>query len=310
MVTKMRNHIKRISLKLLMSLAISLTTTAITAAHSACNGMELHAHRGSPAAPENSLSALRLAWEGEWDGVEIDLQQLRDRQWVLHHDLTLGRTTTLQGVTSRNTTPEVWREVRLKDRRGRVSDEPAAFLADAISELSQRDDRVINAEIKQVDTGCEAIQSAALVLRQGRPDGRWFLTSGDRRQLQCARQIDPKGYLGQIVFDPQALARHEKKTQLSNKLKPPVIDLTWLQRLQSEVHAPVGVHVDINTLISNPSLLADAQLLKMAVFTYHLGSDREHADNLRLYAKRTGLLPSGAIVDGDPSKFCQVLRQP
>lgn len=48
----------------------------------------------------------------------------------------------------------------------------------------------------------------------------------------------------------------------------------------------------------------------MAVFTYHLGSDREHAENLRQYAKRTGLLPSGAIVDGDPSKFCQVLNQP
>ena len=43
-----------------------------------CLGMKLQAHRGAGNAPENSLSALRNAYFGTWDGVETDLQLLGD----------------------------------------------------------------------------------------------------------------------------------------------------------------------------------------------------------------------------------------
>lgn len=52
------------------------------------------AHRGaSHLAPENTLSAARLAWELGSDGVEVDIHLSRDGVPVALHDATTGRTT-------------------------------------------------------------------------------------------------------------------------------------------------------------------------------------------------------------------------
>jgi glycerophosphoryl diester phosphodiesterase len=276
------------------------------AAHAVCHGMVLHAHRGSPTAAENSLSAVRLAIQGEWDGAEIDIQQLRDQEWVLHHDAHLGRTTSLQGYSTRDLDSATWRELRMKDRQGRVTNELAPFLSDVIA-LPEYQDKILNVEIKQFSGTCDATIQAVSQLRRGRPLGGWFITSIDRRQLQCVRKIDPKGYAGQIVLDPQALARESRIRSRANRISPPVIDAAWLRRLQQEVMAPVGVHVDINTLAANPSLLTDAKILNVPVFTYHLGADKKHAETLRATARRTGLLPSGAIINGSASVFCDLI---
>lgn len=271
-----------------------------------CMGMVLHAHRGSPAAPENALSAVRLALDGEWDGVEIDIQQLRDQQWVLHHDAQLGRTTSLQGRTSRELYSATWRELQMKDRQGRVTSESAPFLADVLA-LPERAEKVLNIEIKQIDSNCEPTNLAVKQLRRGLPNGGWFLTSVDRRQLMCARKADPRGYVGQIVLDPQALAFQSRSRSLSSRLKPPQLDYNWLSNLLQDVGAPVGAHVDINTLAANPSLLADAKALGMPIFTYHLGQDADQASALKAMARRTGLWPSGAIINGLPKEFCRQL---
>jgi glycerophosphoryl diester phosphodiesterase len=299
-------HIPR-ALRDLLLLAALL---AAGSAQAECQGMVLHAHRGSAAAPENSLAAVRLAFEGEWDGAEIDIQQLRDRQWVLHHDAQLGRTTSLQGRSVRDLDSATWREVRLKDRQGKVGAEPAPFLSDVLGSVAEREDKVLNVEIKQFNGSCDAAQQAVAVLHRGQPAGRWFLTAIDRRQLQCARKADPHGYLGQIALDAQALARENGARTLARSVNAPVLDTAWLRRLQQDVGSPVGVHVDINTLAANPGLLADAKALQLPVFSYHLGSDREHAEALKAYASRSGLWPSGAIIDGAPSAFCSLLGKP
>ena len=50
-------------------------------------------HRGaSVAAPENTLAAVRLAWEQGADAVEVDLRLTRDGQVVVLHDATTRRT--------------------------------------------------------------------------------------------------------------------------------------------------------------------------------------------------------------------------
>lgn len=52
------------------------------------------AHRGARSlAPENTMAAIRKAWEIGADGVEIDVQVSADGQLVVHHDSTLLRTT-------------------------------------------------------------------------------------------------------------------------------------------------------------------------------------------------------------------------
>ena len=51
------------------------------------------AHRGASAdAPENTLAAVRLAWEQGADAVEVDLRLTRDGQVVVLHDATTRRT--------------------------------------------------------------------------------------------------------------------------------------------------------------------------------------------------------------------------
>jgi len=49
--------------------------------------MEIIAHRGaSHDAPENTLAAVRLAWQQEADAVEVDVQLSKDGKLVVIHD--------------------------------------------------------------------------------------------------------------------------------------------------------------------------------------------------------------------------------
>ena len=61
--------------------------------------MDIIAHRGASFdAPENTLSSVRLAWEQDADGIEIDLQITQDRKVVLLHDEDVSRTTQSDGL--------------------------------------------------------------------------------------------------------------------------------------------------------------------------------------------------------------------
>ena len=55
--------------------------------------IEIIAHRGaSYSAPENTLAAINCAWELKADGVEIDVQQTKDKRIILLHDNNAKRT--------------------------------------------------------------------------------------------------------------------------------------------------------------------------------------------------------------------------
>lgn len=65
-------------------------------------------HRGAPlAAPENTLSALRVALEQGLDGFEYDVQPTRDGAAILLHDDTLERTTDGHGAVTEHTLAEL-----------------------------------------------------------------------------------------------------------------------------------------------------------------------------------------------------------
>lgn len=274
-----------------------------------CSGMALHAHRGAPDSPENSLSGIRSASGTSWDGVEVDLQQLRSKEWVLHHDVATGRTITLANKRVADIDEKAWSETRLKGRNGAVTGEKPAMLADVLTEMKGRAPFVLNAEIKQV-TACPDVHKLVAVFNRALQAGNWFLTSIDREHLRCAREVDMFGYYGQIVLDNRSLANSMKKrSRYVSAASSPKIDEEWLTKLVNEVGHPVGVHVDIATLSANPDLLKDAAKLNVSVFTYSLDGDIEHAKALRSQSARTSKLPSGAILDGNPKVFCDsVLR--
>lgn len=60
--------------------------------------VQVLAHRGASAyAPENTLAAFRMAIEQQADWLELDVQQTKDGQLVVFHDLRMERTTNGRG---------------------------------------------------------------------------------------------------------------------------------------------------------------------------------------------------------------------
>lgn len=80
----------------------------------------------------------------------------------------------------------------------------------------------------------------------------------------------------------------------------PRFDMAWLWRLQADVSPSVGLHVGIQPLTANPMRLAKAKTPEIPLFTYHLGSDDEHASTLKAAAHCSGLQPSRTIIDSAP----------
>ena len=64
-----------------------------------CEGVKLVAHRGASAvAPENTMSAFRLAIDAGADAIEFDVQATADGPFIVLHDSTLDRTTDGMGA--------------------------------------------------------------------------------------------------------------------------------------------------------------------------------------------------------------------
>ncbi|WP_353193434.1 glycerophosphodiester phosphodiesterase family protein [Pandoraea pnomenusa] len=290
------------------ALALTVLAAVTPPLSAACLGMQIHAHRGSAADPENSGSALRSGYAGKWDGVETDMQQLSDGTWVLHHDLRTGRSV-LAGAPRpvAQLTSAEWRAARMT-LNGRPTAEAPPFLSDALAIASRYPGKTLNAEIKEVVGNCAPIQGLVAQMRQGISHGNWFLTSGLLQNLRCARTADAQGYMGLIVFDgrnAEAAASNRWTKMIAKHAKAPVLDRNWMNRLVAELGLPAGIHVDARTMDANPALLADATASRLAVFAYAVQGDAALADAIGRAHARTGKLPSGAVIDGDADAFCR-----
>ncbi|WP_296943825.1 glycerophosphodiester phosphodiesterase [uncultured Massilia sp.] len=276
------------------------------AVQAGCMGMQVHAHRGADGAPENSLSALRAAYEGGWDGVETDMQELGDGTWVIHHDALTGRVVQAGAPQPvRALDAGDWRAARMK-LRGVATSEAPPFVSQVADLAARHPGQALNAEIKAV-AGCADIGALAAELRGGVGHGNWFMTSVSDANLRCARQADPEGYLGLIVLDPrnaEALGSNRLTRALSSRARAPRLDAAWLARVRDEIGAPVGVHVDARTLDDNPALLTDAAAARVPVFVYAVAGDAALATSVRRARMRTGYWPSGVVVDGAAAAFC------
>jgi glycerophosphoryl diester phosphodiesterase len=74
--------------------------------------MEIIAHRGASFdAPENTLSAIKLAWKQGADAVEVDVHLSRDGRVVVIHDANTRKT----GRSRRNVRDQTWAELQKLD---------------------------------------------------------------------------------------------------------------------------------------------------------------------------------------------------
>lgn len=83
----------------------------------------LSAHRGGagPNYPENCLATMQATVHHAWSMLEMDLHPCKDGTIVLMHDPTLDRTSNGKGAIVDHTLAEL-RELRLKDRQGKLTD--------------------------------------------------------------------------------------------------------------------------------------------------------------------------------------------
>ncbi|CAB3671829.1 glycerophosphodiester phosphodiesterase [Achromobacter piechaudii] len=288
--------------------AALIAVTPWSAVSAACMGMQVHAHRGAPTLPENSLASIRAAYAGQWDGVEIDMQRLKDGRWVLHHDVLTGRT--VSGVGRRavlQLSSADWRGAKLMGQGG---GQPPPFLDDALQVAAAQPAKTFNAELKVVYRDCAPVGKLVAGMKATLPHGNWMITSAFPEALRCVRGTDAQGYLGLIVFDPrhaESVSANPLGKYVAQRATAPKLDRQWLATLAKTVGAPVGVHVDAMTLAANPRLLRDAAAQSVRVFVYAVGGDAALAQQLRTTRQREGYLPSGVIIDGDAQAFCQAL---
>ncbi|GAB2837946.1 glycerophosphodiester phosphodiesterase [Lentzea nigeriaca] len=127
---------------------------------------------------ENSLSSFRRAVQEGYRYVETDVHATADGEVVVHHDLTLDRTTDGHGLVAELP----WAEVRMARVGGR---EPIARLADVLEELP---DTFFNIDVKTD----RAVEPILALLRKAKALHRVCLASfSDNRLARLRRRGGP-----------------------------------------------------------------------------------------------------------------------
>jgi len=151
--------------------------------------VEIVAHRGaSREAPENTLAAVRLAWEIGADAVEIDVQLSRDGRLMVIHDATLVRTAGRDGRVDELTAAELAKCDAGAWKGDIWRGEPVPALADVLATIPAG--RRLFVELK---CGSECVETLAADLEVvcDRPESV-VLISFDADVLAAARRRCPR----------------------------------------------------------------------------------------------------------------------
>ncbi|WP_435016517.1 glycerophosphodiester phosphodiesterase [Tundrisphaera sp. TA3] len=179
--------------------------------------VEWVAHRGESAdAPENTLSAFRLAWERGVKAIELDVHLAKDGTLIVCHDADTRRTTGERHAIKESTREQLkgldagsWKDPKFKG-------EPVPTLDEALATIPE-DGRCFI----EVKVGAEAIPALVKSIRQ----------SGKK-----------PGQLAVISFQADAVA--ESKKQL------PEIKAYFLSSFKKDEKAPGGWTPSIDSLIA------------------------------------------------------------
>lgn len=152
------------------------------------------AHRGSSGdAPENTLSAIRLAIDGGAKMVEIDVQSTLDNEIVVLHDDVLGRTTNGRGLIAELDSPKVrgldagsWFDLKFAGERVPLLDEALDVICDNV---------YLNLEIKPLSndgSSFDLIRRIIKKIKERSYERHTVFASFDHRVLTLIQEIDPE----------------------------------------------------------------------------------------------------------------------
>ncbi len=152
--------------------------------------------------PENSIEAMGYTLQNTPAFFEIDPRLTKDSVIVLLHDDTLDRTTTGKGKLADYTWEEV-KQLRLKDREGRVTDYRIPTLEEAIRWA--RGKTILNLDKKDVP-----MEMTAAIIRRLNAGSFVMVTVHNARQAKFYYDDDPHRMMSAFVKTEKALREYEE----------------------------------------------------------------------------------------------------
>lgn len=185
---------ERIALPLAVALVLiaALALLLVVQPEAARNRVQVLAHRGASAyAPENTARAFRLAIEQRADWLEFDVQQTRDGQLVVFHDLRVERTTNGRGALRDLTLDEVRRLDAGSWFGAEFAGEPVPTFEEVVALAQQAGIRIFP-EVKDPRFYPGIEERVAATLHAYGYEGSTIVQSFDADSLERMREINPR----------------------------------------------------------------------------------------------------------------------
>ena len=179
---------------------------------------EIIAHRGaSYLAPENTLSAFRKAMEIGADGVEMDVQQTRDKKLVIHHDFVIDWHTDMRGQIYDMTEGELkaldfgsWKDVNYRNER-------IATLQEALALCREMEGTIVQLEMKAtIDDDPDFVPRVIEEVRAANITDRLVVISFNHDLLRQAKQLMPELKVGVLVYGDEGEGTLKRYIQRGN----------------------------------------------------------------------------------------------
>lgn len=150
------------------------------------------AHRGASAyAPENTLSAFRLAAEQGAHAVELDAKLSADGEVMVIHDQTVDRTTGGHGAVRQLTLSELKQLEAGSFFKPEFAGEPIPTLAEVFEAVGQR--LLINVELTNyASPGDDLVDKVVALVRRFRLEERVIFSSFHPHNLMRAKRLLPE----------------------------------------------------------------------------------------------------------------------
>ncbi|MBE3554432.1 MAG: glycerophosphodiester phosphodiesterase [Thermicanus sp.] len=153
----------------------------------------IFAHRGASGdAPENTMTAFRLALEQGADGIELDVQRTADRKLVVIHDETLERTTDGKGLVATKTYKELSQMNAAAHFGNGYGGEPIPLLEEVLAWIAPTS-LLLNIELKNGILPYEGMEEEVVELvRHYGLNNRVILSSFNHYSLVTLGRIAPE----------------------------------------------------------------------------------------------------------------------
>ncbi|MBI4062816.1 MAG: glycerophosphodiester phosphodiesterase [Elusimicrobia bacterium] len=158
----------------------------------------LIAHRGASGyAPENTLTAFKLALDMGARFIELDVQQTKDGHIVVCHDADLSRVAKVRKTIGQMTLEDLAKiSIVLNHRKGRKIQEKIPTLEEVLTLISRK--AVVNVEIKTGPSALTQEKVLGILERKGY-NGMSYISSADPKCLRQVRALSSNAYLGYIL---------------------------------------------------------------------------------------------------------------